>query len=131
MHWFVYLSLSLGSYSDSLGSTNCTQCPANYYCTSTTKTACSPGSYSLIGSSSCEPCPGGYECPGSGSDPVICVAGTYAMNGSHNCTECDEGYSCPVDGMSEQQVLWDRCEIYYLIMCGGGNSDGIYFLAKC
>ena len=100
----VNFSFSLDSYSDSSGSTNCTQCPANYYCTSTTKTACSPGSYSLIGSSSCEPCPGGYECPGSGSDPVICVAGTYAMNGSDSCTQCDEGYSCPVDGMSEQQA---------------------------
>ena len=99
---FAMFNVSLGSYSDSPGSTNCTQCPANFYCTSTTETACSPGSYSLIGSSSCEPCPGGYECPGSGSDPVICVAGTYAMNGSDSCTQCDEGYSCPVDGMSEQ-----------------------------
>ena len=78
-------------------------CSANYYCTSTTQTACNSGSYSLEGSSSCEPCPGGYQCPGSESDPVICEAGTYAMNGSDSCSQCDEGYSCPRDGMSQPE----------------------------
>ncbi len=79
-------------------------CSANYYCTSTTQTACNPGSYSFEGSSSCEPCPSGYRCPGSGSDPVICIAGTYATNGSDSCSQCDIGYSCPVDGMSSPSL---------------------------
>ena len=100
----TFLVSCLGSYSSSSGSTNCTQCPANHYCTTTTKTTCDPGSYSLIGSTSCEPCLGGYQCPGSGLDPELCDAGTYARNGSDICTTCDVGYQCPVDGLDEPSL---------------------------
>ena len=100
----TFLVSSLGSYSSSSGSTNCTLCPANHYCTTATKTTCDPGSYSLIGSTSCEPCLGGYRCPGSGLDPELCDAGTYARNGSDSCSTCDVGYQCPVDGLDEPSL---------------------------
>ena len=113
-----------GYYSDKdylNSSSNCTLCPAGYYCYSgsthpiicpagtfcnpgsSTYTNCPAGYYSpikgLTNANDCLPCPLGNSCGVKSEIPTPCTAGTYSSAiGASSCTSCTAGYYCPING---------------------------------
>ena len=97
----------LGTYQDSPGQSNCTNCPAGHSCAdrSATPVQCLAGTYSLLkdascticpagsyqnvaGQSSCSQCPAGSSCVDRSASPVACNPGTYSLLGDGFCTNC-------------------------------------------
>jgi hypothetical protein len=67
----------------------CTLCPAGYYCLNGSKTACSGGGkYCFAGQSATITCPAGFYCADSstGDSPVPCGWGQWSNSGATSCS---------------------------------------------
>ena len=108
--WYSLISmLSIGMYSDSPGSSSCSECPVGKNCSNPSQTptdcpagtysavnttACTPcvaGHYSTAGSGSCTVCPAGKNCSSSDGVPSNCPEMMYSTEGSSGCTACRAG----------------------------------------
>ena len=56
---------------------------------------CTTGQYSLARSTSCTDCPAGYFCATTTISPVVCVSGSYSTGSQTSCTVCPAGKACP------------------------------------
>ena len=100
----------LGTYQDSLGQSNCTNCPAGHSCTNVASSPvpCPPGTNSsdsdasctncphgtyqnTTGQSVCVDCPAGHSCADRSATPAECLAGTYSLLKDASCTSCPAG----------------------------------------
>lgn len=82
--------------SSTAASTNCTACPAGYFCDSSEAgpQPCEVGYHSTGGSATCTACEPGYHCPEASVEPMPpgseCPKGTYC-NPSSSLLECPAG----------------------------------------
>lgn len=79
-----------GTYTNSTGNSECSDCPDSYYCSN---------SIDVV------PCPSGYYCPPTtGLDWQACPAGTYNPSEMKHllsdCVQCDGGKYCSTTGLS-------------------------------
>ena len=107
------LSCPSGSFSNQMGLGNaseCSPCPAGYFCQSVGLTApegeCSGGFYcpESSASSSQVTCPEGHFCPNASSLPLECPIGTFSnatnLETSSECISCSEGRYCDSTGLT-------------------------------
>jgi hypothetical protein len=88
----------VGTFSELVGSTNCTKCPIGYISAAgaTACTACAAGSSSNAAQSACVACDAGYYSAAKGSACVACAAGSYSPSAaSTTCTACPAGSYSP------------------------------------
>ena len=91
-----------GTYSnvqDLTLSTQCTTCPAGYYCFEGTAVprSCPPGTYSNSGANSasqCQGCTGGNKCPPASPSQTPCGLGYYSESNWSFCSVCPAGAYC-------------------------------------
>lgn len=73
--------LLTGTYTDTVGSINCTTCPSGYVCAGNTSTP--------------DPCPASSYCPNGTYDPILCPNGTYTitlgLEAAEDCSQCIAG----------------------------------------
>lgn len=74
----------------------CTSCPAGSFCSLTTSSpsACQPGTYSVANAVACTSCPAGSSCASTSTVPSPCAAGSYSSLGSGVCLPCQSGFQC-------------------------------------
>jgi len=101
----------------------CYECPANFYCTTTSSspTACPINTHSPLFSlhfsyckSNCAAgyycetpgiplsCPEGSYCPDNTNSPIPCLSGTYSGALASKCTNCEIGFACPSSKISDK-----------------------------
>jgi hypothetical protein len=83
-----------GTYNSLHRSSNCTTCPAGYYCPNNAMAA-----YDEFR------CPAGAYCPRGSSDVRLCPAGTYnaheGMGAESDCYDCPPGHFCEGSGLTQ------------------------------
>ncbi|OQS02383.1 hypothetical protein THRCLA_21431 [Thraustotheca clavata] len=102
-----------GTYSGSVGLTQCTQCPAGSYCNGV-----STGQYL--------PCPAGYYCPqGTTSHPLPCPIGSFnnytGIPSIYNCTVCTPGSYCSQTALTQPS---GPCQQGFFCNAGSVNPFG-------
>lgn len=86
------------------GQTECTVCPAGFYCPITTQAVqipCDTGTFSLGGATECTLCPAGKACSSTGTIED-CSPGQYSLEGESVCNNCDAGFYCPFTTLAVQ-----------------------------
>ena len=137
----------MGTYSDQtrlLSATDCTDCPAGYYCnnvaiTSFKKYPCPKGQYcnsrtlaptncpsgtyrNLTGGrqqSDCSACPAGFYCPEATVTPIQCRGATNCPQGSKFYKTCNGGFFCNADNNHQETI----CPMNYY--CPRGTQQPI------
>ncbi len=102
-----------GTYNNQTGQSNCTECPASYYC---------PGNTSTYWSF---PCPTGHYCPPGTEymDQYPCPLGYYRNNSQgmsvDDCYPCPGGYYCGSEGLEYPTGLCNPGKIIciYTVIC--------------
>ncbi|EDV25654.1 uncharacterized protein TRIADDRAFT_55968 [Trichoplax adhaerens] len=145
------LGCAAGTYNNLTGQSDCTTCPAGYYCleNSTTyeNTPCPEGYYCLEGTkepyqygcpkgyynsykmktdaSGCTPCDPGKVCPTEGltAPTQNCSAGWFCIRGAWSTTPADLGSSNSTGCFCSNSTTGGQCEIGYY--CPAGSNQMI------
>ena len=125
-----------GTYSDIIGASVCTPCPAGFFCQGTENDLehidiCPAGSYCEANSDDHKLCPPGTFSLVNGakslSECTLCPAGYYCLSGTSALTDanlCQEGFYCPT-GTDTSSPVDTRCPANY--QCPQGSSN----MAEC
>ncbi|CDW74865.1 cast multi-domain protein [Stylonychia lemnae] len=120
-----------GTYQPDSKKTFCYECPAGYYCESSSvsqPTVCPAGKYNpTANQTKCMDCPAGFFCPSPATKiPFICPSGYYSNSNQNACTKCESGYKCPtpfyVDRVECPSGFVSNLGSTYCFECPAGKS---------